>query len=427
MKSTRREFLGLAAGAALAATTLGAGRAVAANDRIRFACAGVGGRGWALVKAAHMSKLADVVAICDVDERILENRAKELEEMSGQKPKTFTDVRDLIADDAIDALGVAMPNHWHVLASIWAMQNGKDVYCEKPISHTIFEGRQLVETWKQTGRVLQHGTQRRSEGPWQRMAERAKEGVIGDLYMARAWITRRRDAFNYPFGEEPPAHLHWNLWQGPAPQRDFSRNYVHYNWHWFWDYGNGEIGNNGPHNNDLVNWVFDKGLPVKIASTGGIFGYPEGADVRETPNTQETQYTFADGAIYTMEVRNRPTEDAPLITLYGSNGYSKGTTFYDAEGTEIPDEQPKPSFPDSTATHMQNFLEAVHAKDPAATATTPEQGHVAAGLSHLANIAYRTGRQLTFDPATEQFAGDDEANALLTREYREGFEVPTVG
>ena len=427
MKSTRREFMGMTAGAALAAATLSSGRAVAANDRIRFGVVGVNGRGWAHVKAAHMCKLADVVALCDVDERVLENRAKELEKLTGKKPKTFTDVRDFVADEGIDAMGVATPNHWHVLASIWGMQNGKDVYCEKPISHTIFEGRQLVETWKKTGRVLQHGSQRRSEGPWQRMAERAKEGVIGDIYMARATISRRRDAFNYPFGEEAPPYLHWDLWQGPATQKDFSRNFVHYNWHWFWHYGNGEIGNNGPHNNDLMNWVFDKGLPVKVATMGGIFGYPAGADVRETPNTYSTQYTFADGTLYNMEIRNRPTESGPFIAFYGSKGYSNGTTFYDSEGNEIPDENPKPSFPDSTVTHMQNFMEAVQAKDPSAVNATPLQGHIAAGLSHLANISYRTGRQLAFNPETEQFEGDEEANALLTREYRPGFEVPKVG
>jgi predicted dehydrogenase len=312
-----------------------------------------------------------------------------------------------------------------VLAAIWAMQAGKDVYCEKPISHTIFEGRQLVNAQKQTGRILQHGTQRRSEAVWQRTVERAKSGVIGDIYMARSMITRRRDAFSYPMAEEAPPHLDWKLWQGPATEKPFSRNYVHYNWHWFWHYGNGEIGNNGPHNMDLVNWVFDKGLPVEISSTGGIFGYAE--DARETPNTLVTHYTWADGTIHTMEVRNRPTEGGPLIALYGSEGHAINTTFHDPDGKEIPDEKPLQSLPDSTVSHMLAFLKAVQKQDPDAVPATAEQGHIAAALCHLGNIAYRTGRKLRFHPATETFEGDEEANALLTRTYREGFEVPKLG
>ncbi|MFP4502658.1 MAG: Gfo/Idh/MocA family protein [Candidatus Hydrogenedentota bacterium] len=424
MKTTRRQFFGMAGGAALAATALGS-KAVAANDRIQVAGVGLRGQGWGLVRRAQQCKLAEVVALCDVDRKVLDKRAKELEELTGKQPKTYTDMRDLYENEGIDAVTIATPNHWHVLAAIWAMQAGKDVYCEKPISHTIFEGRQLVNAQQQTGRVLQHGTQRRSHAEWQRAVERAKNGVIGDIYMARSMITRRRDAFAYPMAEEAPTHLDWKLWQGPATEQPFSRNYVHYNWHWFWHYGNGEIGNNGPHRTDIVNWVFDKGLPTEISSTGGIFGYDE--DARETPNTHVTHYTFADGAIYTMEVRNRPTEGGPFVALYGSKGYSKDTTFFDPDDNEIEDENPPTASPDYSMSHMLGFLKAVQAQDPAAVPANAEQGHVAAALCHLGNIAYRTGRKLRFDPKTETFEGDEEANALLTRAYRKGFEVPDLG
>ncbi|MCP4643291.1 MAG: Gfo/Idh/MocA family oxidoreductase, partial [bacterium] len=327
------------------------------------------------------------------------------------------------ADDTIDAVTIATPNHWHVLASIWALQSGKHVYVEKPISHTVFEGRQLVAAVEKYGKVLQHGTQRRSEPTYQRLAERARSGIIGDIYMAKCAVHRFRDPFSYPMAEDPPPHLDWTLWQGPATEKPFSRNYVHYNWHWFWHYGNGEIGNNGPHRTDVVNWVWDKGLPVETYSEGGIFGYD--VDTRETPNTQVTTHTFADGTILTIEIRNRYTENAPGIAFYGTEGYAHGGTFYDKSGNVIPDDQEVPKV-DSTATHMANFIEAVKKDDPSAVNATAEQGHIAAALCHLGNISYRVGRKLRLDPKTEQFQGDEEANALLTRVYREGFEVPKL-
>ena len=344
--------------------------------------------------------------------------------MTGAAPKQYQDLRELFADDDIDAVAIAAPNHWHTLAAIWAMQAGKDVYVEKPISHTVFEGRQLVAAVEKYGRVLQHGTQRRSEGPWQRMVARVQEGAIGDVYMARSLICRQRNEFWNPPEEEPPEHLDWTLWQGPAPEQPYSQNYVHYSWHWFWHYGNGEIGNNGPHRTDIVDWVWDKGLPVDVYATGGIFGYEK--DARETPNTHAVNYTFADGTIYSIEIRNRFTPGRPMVSLFGTAGYGEDLKLYDKEGEEIPDEKPMLGPPDSTVAHMKTFLEAVQAQDPSAVAATAEQGHIAAALCHLGNISYRVGRQLRFDPKTEQFEGDDEANALLTRTYREGFEVPKL-
>ncbi len=415
-----------AGGAVLSAGLLGAAKPAAANDRVRLGAVGVRGRGWGLIRNAHATGLADIVAVCDVDSAVLEGRAKEVAELTGKKPKTYRDVRDLYADEGVDAVCVATPNHWHVLCGIWGMQAGKDVYLEKPISHTIFEGRQLVNAQKKTGRVLQHGAQRRSASNWQRAVERARAGVIGDVYMAKSFICRFRDAFWFPPEELPPENLDWTLWQGPATDKPFSRNYVHYTWHWFWHYGNGEIGNNGPHNTDIVNWVFDKGLPVATESVGGIFGYER--DARETPNTQIANHTFADGTIFSIEVRNRHTEGGPMVALYGAEGYSNNQTFYDKDGKAIPDENPPAATKENDqVTHMKTFLEAVQANDPGAVAATGEQGHVAAALCHLGNISYRLKRSVRFNPETERFDGDDEANALLTRAYREGFEVPEIG
>ena len=424
MGMTRRQFLGTSGAAVLAAGTVAGGRVAGANERIRIASVGVGGRGWAHVKAALASGQADVVALCDIDAQILANRAAELEKISGHKPKTYRDVRELVTDDAIDAVTFATPNHWHVLGAIWAMQHGKDVYLEKPISHTVFEGRQLAAAVKKYGRVLQHGTQRRSEPAYQHMVERARSGIIGDIYMARCPIFRFREAFNFPAAESPPENIDWTLWQGPAPERPFSRNFVHYNWHWFWHYGNGEIGNNGPHATDLANWIIDKGMPVKTSSQGGIFGYKD--DVRETPNTQIVTHTFADGTLMVIDVRNRYTNsEGGNLLLFGTQGRMAGGKFYDTNNKEIPDEKP-PGGVDSTLAHMANFLQAVKNADPKAVNATAEQGHIAASLCHLGNVSFLVGRSIEFDPKTEQVVGDDEANALLTRTYREGFEVPKL-
>ncbi|MBN2311987.1 MAG: Gfo/Idh/MocA family oxidoreductase [Candidatus Hydrogenedentes bacterium] len=385
---------------------------------------GVRGRGFDHVRAAHSSGQADVVALCDVDQGVLDGRCAELEKLAGAAPRPYRDMRELLADDSIDAVTFATPNHWHVLGAIWAMQAGKHVYVEKPISHTVWEGRQLVAAAKKYKRVAQHGTQRRSEPQWQRYVERLRSGAIGDIYMARCPIYRFRDPFKYPMAEPVPDGLDWGLWQGPAPEKAFSRNYVHYNWHWFWHYGNGEVGNNGPHGTDIVNWVMDKGLPVETYAAGGVFGYED--DARETPNTLVVTHTFADGTTFVIDVRNRHTNGEDGVLFYGSEGYAIGGALYNPKNEVIPDEQEPPERVNSTDVHMASFIQAVKNNDPDAVPATVEQGHIAASLCHLANVSYRTGRAIRFNPRKERVKGDDEANALLTRPYREGFEVPKL-
>ncbi|MCP4644711.1 MAG: Gfo/Idh/MocA family oxidoreductase [bacterium] len=427
MRLDRRSFLGTAAASVLAAGTMTRGRVFGANDRVRVATAGLRQRGWAHLQAIINRPDVEVVALCDVDAKVLEGRAAEVKKATGVAPRTYRDIRDLVADEGVDAITLGTPNHWHVLGAIWAMEAGKDVYVEKPISHTVWEGRQLIAAAKKYGRVIQHGTQRRSSPHWQRAIERAKSGIIGDIYKVRCPIFKERPAVNGPMSEEPWEWLDWPLWQGPARDKPFSTNYVHYNWHWFWHYGNGEVGNNGPHLTDLTNWLFDKGLPVKTFSTGGNYGYEK--DCRDTPNTQLVSHTFADGAVMEIESRARFTNNEAGVTVgnlfYGSGGHMADGRFYDAAGKEIPDEKP-PARVGETAAHLGHFIEAVKKADPAAVPATVEQGHVAAALCHLGNIAYRVGRGLEFDPKTERFVSDDDANALLTRPYREGFAVPQL-
>ena len=427
MHIARRQFLGASASAILAAGTFARGQVFGANERIRAGVIGMRSRGDYLAKNLCKLDGVEVGAICDVDREVLEARAAEYKKDMNLSVKTYRDLRDLFTDKEIDVAVIAAPNHWHVLGAVWACQAGKDVYVEKPMSHTIWEGRQLVAAAEQTGRVVQVGTQRRSEPEWQRLIERLKAGVIGDIYHARAIHYSTRPPVPFHPDEAPPETLDWTLWQGPAPEKPFSRKYVHYDWHWFWHYGNGELGNNGPHYTDVANWALGKGLPVHIASQGGRYGYQDSA---ETPNVHTTTATFADGTLFTCEIRGRYSNDEGGSKsgnlFYGSNGYSVDTACYDAEGKEIPDENP-PEKGDPVRMHLTSFLNAVRTRNRDAVPAKPIDGHIGAAFCHLGNIAYRLGRDVTFDPATETFGGDAEANAFLTRSgYREGFEVPKL-
>jgi predicted dehydrogenase len=423
MDVSRRNFLGSSAAAIIVAGTVARGKVFGANDRIRVACVGIRGRGWAHAQEFQKIDGCDVVALCDVDSRPLADRVGQLESMTGRKPKSYKDMRDIMADDGVDAVSFATPNHWHTLGAIWACQAGKHVYVEKPISHGVWEGRQLVAAAEQSGCIVQHGTQRRSDPRWMRATRLLREGIIGPVYMARLPCFNPRESIGFKPPEPPPGWLDWHLWQGPATEREFCANYVHYNWHWFWHYGNGEIGNNGVHIIDVALWALSQGLPVKIHSAGGRFGYDDQA---ETPNTQVSTFTCADGTVIVQEVRGRFTNDEAGIRVgllfYGADGYAVDHRFYDKDGKEIPvtEELPPSGGP------FRNFLDAVRSGKKDYIHGTALDGHLASSYCHLANISYRLGRSLDFDPATETFPGDKQANKLLKREYREPFVVPQL-
>ncbi len=427
MRMGRRQFLGASASAVVAAGTLARGQVYGANDRIRVGVVGMRGRGDFLMRTLSRVDGVEVAAICDVDADVLEERAAAFQQNMDRPVKTYRDQRDLLDDDEIDAVFISTPNHWHALGAVWACQAGKDVFVEKPASYSVWEGRQLIAAAEQTGRIVQVGTQRRSEPQWQRTVERLRAGVIGDIYAARVIHFSTRPPVPFHPDEDPPETLDWTLWQGPATERPFSRKYVHYDWHWFWHYGNGEFGNNGVHYTDITNWVLGKGLPVHIASHGGRYGYEDSA---ETPNVQVTSATFADGTLFTCEIRGRYTNREGGIgggnLFYGSNGYSVGTTCYDSNGEVIPDEDP-PEDGNMMLLHIDNFFEAVRTRNQDIIRAKPVDGHISAAFCHLGNIAYRLGRDVTFDPETETFGDDTEANALLGRDaYREGFEMPKL-
>jgi len=426
MPLTRRQFLGSSAAAVIAAGTVAKGKVFGANDKIRVACIGLHGQGGSHVNG-FMSDESEVVALCDVDEKVLDKRVLQVKQKTDKRPKTFKDMRDLFADDSIDAVSFATPNHWHTLGAIWACQAGKDVYVEKPLSHDVWEGRQLAAAAAQYDRIVQHGTQRRSDPRWVRAIQRMRAGVIGDIYMARGLCYKNRDSIGFKEPTQPPASLDWELWQGPAPEQPFTENYVHYNWHWFWLYGNGDIGNQGVHQMDVGIWGMNKGLPVKVQAVGGRYTYE---DQGETPNTMVATYTYADGTLFVFEVRGRATNDEGGVKIgnlfYGSEGYMAEGTFYDKKGQEIPDsgEGGDPITVDGD--HYATFLRAVRSRKHEDMAATALEGHISSAHCHLGNIAYRVGEQLEFDPENERFKGSREANKYLTRKYRPGFEVPEL-
>ena len=430
MEFTRRQFLGASAAAVIAAGTVARGKVLGANDRIRVACVGVNGRGGSHISGFSDLAGSEVVALCDVDSNVLARRAKELEDKTGKKPKTYVDVRDLLADDTMDAVTFATPNHWHSLGTIWACRAAKDVYVEKPLSHEVWEGRQLVAAAEKYHRVVMHGTQRRSERDWARAMQRLREGVIGEVYMARALCFKNRNSIGKGEPKSPPAHLNWPLWQGPAKEQPYCDLYVHYNWHWFWEYGNGDLGNQGVHQMDVAVWGMNRGLPVRVASMGGRYGYQ---DQGQTANTQVCTYLYPDGTMLVFEVRGRATNDEGGVKIgnlfYGSEGYMVEKKFFGKDGKEIPDEKGPGDDIQVTGNHYESFLRAVRSRKPEDNPAKPTDGHLASAHCHLGNIAYRLGGDLTFDPKAERFVGSDsrKANKLLKREaYRKGFEVPPL-
>lgn len=426
---SRRQFIQTAAAgtAVLSLPTIIPARAFGANDRLRVAVIGINGRGKDHI--AGFSKLAnvEVATLCDVDDVVLQKGASEFETKYGRKVKTEGDLRKVYDDKDIDAVSIATPNHWHALAAIWACQAGKDVYVEKPACHNLFEGRKLVEAATKYNRIVQHGVQLRSSVAIQEAIQHLRDGLIGKVYMARGTVYKwRADIGN--LGNSPvPQGLNWDLWQGPAQTREFSKNYVHYNWHWFWDYGNGDIGNQGIHETDLCMWGLDVGLPEVITSAGGKFLWN---DCKETPEVLTSTYHYPkQGKIIEFEVRPWMTnkEDGVEVgnMFYGDKGYMVINGYSDYKTYLGRNREPGPAR-NAGGDHYKNFADAARAHDKKMLNGPVETAHMASSLAHLGNIAYRLGRTLNFDPQKEMFVGDKQANAMLTRKYRAPYVIPTT-
>ena len=427
----RRYFLGSAASAG----ALLRSAAASANDTVRVACVGVRGRGRDHIRAYGKMANVEIAAVCDVDESVLNARVGEIEKASGRRPATFTDFRKLLEDKSIDAVSIATPNHHHTLQTIWACQAGKDVYVEKPCSHSMFEARQIAAAAQKYKRMVQHGTQQRSS-IGREVVRKMREGLIGDIYMARGLCFKRRDTIGRKEVSAVPPGVHYDLWLGPAPAHEFTANRFHYNWHWFWDYGNGDIGNQGVHQLDMARWGLGVTYPVKVSAIGGHFMFD---DDQETPNTLTATYEFQDGGAKKMivfEVRHWFTnheagidEPNPGNTVgtvfYGSKGYlpiwdEDHSKYYSFLGRE---QTPGPSGSDA-GNNWANFVDAVRSRKYSDLNAPIEEGAISTAMVHLANISYRVGRTLHFDPATYSCTGDAEANRMFKRVYRKGFEVP---
>ena len=436
---TRRDFARSTAlgGAALVGPLLKTGFANSPNETIQVAVMGIRSRGTA--HALTLAKLpnVNVAALCDVDERLLPKLAADVEKISGRKPRTETDIRKVLENKEIDAISIAAPNHWHALATIWACQAGKHVYVEKPVSYNIFEGRKMVEASRRYDRIVQAGTQNRTSPLVQSAMDFLHAGKLGKIYMVKCVVFRPRESLGRKPNSAVPPGVHYDLWVGPAPWRPYNENRFHYNWHWFWDTGNGETGNNGPHYTDVARWALQKyEHPKRIQSMGGydVFDCDQ-----ETPNTQMSMMEYADGTRVQLEVRGLYTnaEDGIRMGLlfYGSEGWmhlggSEWKTYFGRKNE--PGEQRSDKGDEHTTdmkltedgAHFWNFIEAVRANKRELQTADILEGHLSAAMCHLSNIAYRTGRQVVFDSANECFHGDAEASSLLRREYRLPFVVP---
>ena len=436
-KMSRRDFVRAAGSGATVAAAAGpflrAGRAQGSpNDTVRVAVMGVRSRGTDHARVLAGLPNVEVAVICDIDERLFENPVKVVEEISGKRPRTEIDIRRVLDDPEIAAIFVAAPNHWHALATIWACQTGKDVYVEKPVSHNISEGRMMVEASRKYNRIVQTGTQRRSFRLFQEAMNFIHSGKLGEPYMAKCTIFRPRESIGRtPNGPVPPG-VHYDLWVGPAEWRPFNETRFHYNWHWFWNTGNGETGNNGPHHTDIARWALQKyEHPVRIQSMGG---YDVFDSMQETPNTQISVLEYQDGKRVIIDVRGLYTNLEDQVDMgnfiYTSEGYMRlagdeWQAFYGRKN-ELGQSMSMKDFSageNSDAAHFQNFIDCVRSRRREDLNADILEGHYSTTMCHLANIAYRVGDQLEFDSDNENFPSSPEANRYLKRKYRYPFVV----
>jgi predicted dehydrogenase len=456
--TTRRFFMG-------AVTAAAATRVWGANEKINIGIIGLGGRG-----GNHMSqfpRIANVVAVCDIDQAAREKAVTNLSRNGAEKPKDFEDLRDLLGKGSVDAVSIATPNHWHALAAIWAMKAGKDVYGEKPACHNIHEGLEMVKVARETKRIMQVGSQHRSTPFKMKAIEALQGGLIGKIYMAKGLCYKRRNTIGKKPDGPVPAGVNWEIFRGPAPMRPFNENRFKYTWHWFWDTGNGDIGNQGVHEMGIARWgLGDPEWPKTAVAFGGKYAYD---DDQETPNTLTASFDFG-GREIIFEVRglltngegaparmgqapgagpgpgrgaaggpppaNAPTAGSPAAAalnvtvgdlFYGTEGWAamsdQGFIAYKGEGNQVVmQERPERGSGDATGLHMQNFLDACKSRNPKDLHDPIDNAHLSAALCHFANISYRTGHKLNIE-AGPKFASDGEANKMLTRDYRKGYVV----
>lgn len=421
----RRELLAGAAAAGLVMTLKPARAKASVNERVNICIIGVRGRGSGVGRNFAGLPDVQVTHICDVNETLLDAYGKSISEVQKSTPKAVTDLRRVLDDKSVDAIMVATPDHWHALATIWGCQAGKHVYVEKPISNNIFEGRQMVAAARKYKRVVQVGTQSRSAEHYIEIMKLVHAGRIGRVHMAKAWNSQLRRKVPAVPDAPVPAGLDWNIWQGPAPERPYNPNRYTYGWRWLWDYGTGDMGNDGVHDLDIARWGLGVDYPTQVQCTGDKLEFV--GDIQETPDSQIVTFTFPEKqAMLVYEQR--------LWSPYFQEGYENGVAFYGTDGYIVAGRQGwklvekrnnvasenKASF--SEIPHLKNFISCIKSGD------TPncdiEEGYKSTLLAHLGNLAFRVGRPLKFDAKTQQCVGDDEVNGLFKRPGRKEFQIP---
>ncbi|HRE51139.1 MAG TPA: Gfo/Idh/MocA family oxidoreductase [Flavitalea sp.] len=426
------------------------GSIMGANARLTVAVIGISGRGTSHISSFCSMKDNQNVrlkTLCDVDEKFWAEGVKTVTAKTGTKPVMEWDMRKVFDDKEIDAVSMATPNHWHALGTIWACQAGKHVYVEKPSNHNIWEGRKMIEAARKYNVRVQVGFQNRSLTGVREAIKFLHDGGIGDVYMARGLCIKPRDSFGIAKDSAPPPTLHYDRWLGPASYRPYNEKRGHYNWHWFWDTGNGDTGNQGPHQFDIARWGLNKNEhPVSVYSTGGVYGIDPKECAQETPNTQTSLFTYEDGKTLEFETRGRYSNGESSLDIrvgnlfFGTEGYlelngetwkafRKRETEPFAGSKKKADQPADPSFRAAPGGggHYQNFIEAIRDGKNETLTCDIHEGVYSSALPLMANISYRLKRSLGFmggDLDTERFVNDPQADAMLTRSYRPPYVVP---
>ena len=416
---TRRQFLtSAAAGVAVApfmiSGTKAAGNVIGANERINVAVAGIHGQGQSHIKALDAMPGVEVTYLIDPDSSLFSSRTELVKNNQSGPPRCVQDVRQALDDNELDAISIATCNHWHSLITIWACQAGKDVYVEKPLSHNVVEGRRAVEAARKYQRIVQHGTQQRSSLARAKEIAAVQSGHYGKLRVSKGYCCKPRWGIGVKPVAAPPDHLDFNLWLGPARATPYHANRVHYNWHWFWDTGNGDIGNQGVHEMDVARWAIPGAtLPRQVWSLGGRFGYNDQA---ETPNTQMTVFDYGESLLI-FEVRGlvgNSSKDSRKVAneYYLDDGMITQGRFYPQGGGKA---EPLIDAGGSVngGNKFDNWISAVRSRDYHELNADVLEGHYSSALCHLANTSYRLGERVPFDKKTYSFGDNPEVYATF--------------
>lgn len=429
---------------------------IGSNDRINVASIGLGGpfkEGGSLVanggglgigtnyvdKICNLKNQCNIqlVSLCDVDERFFARNNKVVYDKTGIKPKNEWDMRRVFDDKSVDVVFLTPPNHWHALSFIWAAQAGKHIWTEKPLGHNISEGRIMLEATRKYKPIVQVGQYRRAIDNAQAAIKLLHEGGIGDVYLAQVIHHKRRPSFGIAANSTPPDQLHYDMWLGPAAEQPYNERKLHYNWHFHWNTGNGDIANQGVHFLDIARWGLNKNEhPVSVYSSGGIYGWKSNECSQETPDTQNAVYTYADGKIIEFLGKGHYTNGVASqnihigVVFYGTEGYLEfdyHSTWraFKKEGKEPFASRNTPD-PNRQDLLMVNFVEALRSRDVNKLNCPISDGHYSSTLAHLGNISYLLGRSLKFNGKNEIFERDAEANAMLIKEYRAPYKLPKI-